>query len=361
MASAADIPLRNIWVLLLYAADLAQLRDQFKADVEAAADLPDLVGRILSKVVEERLRRNLSRGYRSKRAVVSRVRGRIDMLRTTSNQLLERGMVACVFDEHTMDTPRNRLVRAALDRLAASVTSAETAHMCRRLSAEFSHMGVSCRRPARAELATDQIGRNETADRIVVALASMVFDIVIPTEFAGENQLQLADTNEHLLRRIFEKAVGNALRIQMAGTDWDVRPGRRIKWPVEEQSSGLASILPGMQTDIEMHNQSLCRKIVIDTKFTHIFTTSQHRTDLLKSGYLYQLYAYLRTQERIEKPETINAEGMLLHPQVGGAVDEFMCIQGHRMRFKTIDLIGDTERLECQLRTIFPMEPLGLG
>lgn len=361
MASAADIPLRNIWVLLLYAADLAQFRDQFKADVEDAADLPDLVGRILSHVVEKRLRRNLSRGYRSKRAVVARVRGRIDMLRTTSNQLLERGMVACVFDEHTMDTPRNRLVRAALDQLAARVTNGETAHTCRRLSAELCHMGVLGRRPARAELATDQIGRNETADRIMVALAAMVFDVVIPTEISGENQLQLADTNEHLLRRIFEKAVGNALRIQMADTDWAVAPGRRLKWPVEEQSSGLASMLPGMQTDIEMHNQSLGRKIVIDTKFTHIFASSQHRTDLLKSGYLYQLYAYLRTQERIEEPETIKAEGMLLHPQIGSAVDEFMCIQGHQMRFKTIDLLADAERFECQLRTIFPMEALSLG
>jgi 5-methylcytosine-specific restriction enzyme subunit McrC len=111
---AQAIPLRNVWLLFLYAADLVRYRDQFNQQVEQARDLPDLVARLLSDVVDTRLRRNLSRGYRTRSAHLSRVRGRIDVLDTTAKRLMERGRVACRFEEHTMDTPRNRLVRAAL-------------------------------------------------------------------------------------------------------------------------------------------------------------------------------------------------------------------------------------------------------
>ncbi|MDB5599942.1 MAG: 5-methylcytosine-specific restriction enzyme subunit McrC [Xanthobacteraceae bacterium] len=49
------------------------------------------------------------------------VRGRIDVLETFAGDLLSKGMVACRFEEFTFDTPRNRLVRVALDSLAARV------------------------------------------------------------------------------------------------------------------------------------------------------------------------------------------------------------------------------------------------
>ena len=64
---AVQIPLRNIWLLFLYAADLVQFKDQWKVTAESASNLPELVARLLAHVVEQRLRRNLSRGYVSSR------------------------------------------------------------------------------------------------------------------------------------------------------------------------------------------------------------------------------------------------------------------------------------------------------
>jgi 5-methylcytosine-specific restriction enzyme subunit McrC len=49
------------------------------------------------------------------------VRGCIDVLETFAGDLLSKGIVACRFEEFTFDTPRNRLVRVALDSLAARV------------------------------------------------------------------------------------------------------------------------------------------------------------------------------------------------------------------------------------------------
>lgn len=347
---AVKIPLRNIWLLFLYAADLAHFRDQWKVDPEFAKDLPELVARLLVHVVEQRLRRNLSRGYLPKHAVLSRVRGRIDILQTVTGQLLERGRIACSFQEHTMHTPRNRLVRAALDYLAKCVEDAEVVHACRSLSLALGRLGVGSEKPSRAEMAADQIGRNEAADLLMVNLARMVFDALIPSEQDGGATAYKADTSPQLVRRLFEKAVANALRIELEPQGWQVRAGRRLSWPVDSASSNVLSYLPSMQTDIELTHHAQKRKVVIDTKFTHIFAATQYRDEVLKSGYLYQLYTYLRTQEDLVLEKGWKSEGMLLHPQVDGVIDEHIDLQGHRMRFKTIDLKCSAQDLEIQLR-----------
>jgi len=211
-------------------------------------------------------------------------------------------------------------------------------------------MGVIGPRPSWTELASDQIARNESADRFMVALSGMVFDTSIPTEEMGDVTGTLPNVNDHLVRRLFERAVGNALRLELQPNGWSVAQGKRLSWPVDSSSPGMAAILPGMQTDIELNHPASRRRIVIDTKFTTIFTSSNYRDHILKSGYLYQLYTYLRSQERPDDPVSLTAEGMLLHPQTGGAVDEEMTIQGHQMRFKTINLMGDVATFEMGLR-----------
>lgn len=355
--TAPQIPLRNVWLLFLYAADLARFNSALSVEAESASDLPELVARLLAQVVQQRLRRNLSRGYRPKHAVISRVRGRIDMLATSSGQLLDRGQVACRFEEHTMDTPRNRLVRAALDSVALRVNKPDVVHECKVMSQLLGRMGVAALKPSRADMAKDQVGRNEAADVLMVSLAKMVFEVMIPSELEGQSRTLGVDVDVHLLRRLFEKAVANALRLQLQPLGWQVQHGRKLSWPVVFASDGIQAHLPGMQTDIELVNVAEKRKLVIDTKFTNIFTASQYKDEVLRSGYLYQLYTYLRTQEETTKDQGWRSEGMLLHPQYGPGLDAFVDMQGHRLRFKTIDLQGTAEEFEAQLLGLVPMTP----
>ncbi len=349
---ATPIPLRNIWLLFLYAADLVHFKDSTKVEAESARNLPELLARLLTKVVQQRLRRNLSRGYLPRQAVLSRVRGRIDVLATASRQLLEQGRIACRFEDHTLDTPRNRLVRAALDYLATKLDMPEAVHECKALSQLLGRMGVASHKPSRAELATNQVSRNETADLLMVSLAKMVFEAFIPSEEIGRSHAVVVDADVHLVRRLFEKAVANALRIQLQPLGWQVSHGRKLSWPVQAASEGLDAYLPGMKTDIELLHHDRRQKLVIDTKFTNIFTSSQFKEQVLRSGYLYQLYAYLRTQEDDTLRQGWHSEGMLLHPQCGGTVNAYVDMQGHRMKFMTIDLMSSAEEFERQLLSL---------
>ena len=263
--------------------------------------------------------------------------------------MLEQGRVACRFEEHTMDTPRNRLVRAALGYLAERVAKREVVHECKALFQLLGRMGVAAEKPSRAAMATDQVSRNETTDVMMVSLAKMVFEALMPSELSGKSHTLGLDVDVHLLRRLFEKAVANALRHQLKPLGWQVQRGRKLSWPVKGASDGIRAYLPGMQTDIELVHIEHKRKLVIDTKFTHIFSASQYKEEVLRSGYLYQLYTYLRTQEEATLQLGWRSEGMLLHPQYGPSLDEYVDIQGHRLRFKTIDLTCNAAEFEAQL------------
>ncbi|MGM0561149.1 MAG: 5-methylcytosine-specific restriction endonuclease system specificity protein McrC [Pseudomonadota bacterium] len=347
------IPVRNIWLLFLYASGLARLQDQYEAEVEATPDFPSLIARLLCHAVEKRMRRNLSRGYRSREAVLTRVRGRIDLLRTHANDLLAKGAVACRFDEHTFDTPRNRLVRAALDALAGWVDDDLLAHDCRRLARSLGEQGVSGSLPSRGEISADRIGRHDADDQMMVSLARLVFDLVLPTEQSGQHTLARVEKDAQLVRKLFEKAVGNFLAVELPPDEgWQVFQGKRLNWQIEAQSQRIPEIMPGMQTDIILESLQQWRRIIIDTKFTGIFTGTEYKSSLLKSGYIYQLYAYLRSQEAADDPLSNETEGILLHPAIDVDVDESVVIQGHRMRFLTVDLARPSDEIIEQLRKV---------
>ena len=363
------IPVRNIWLLMLYASDLYRElpEDRRVATENAPDDLPNLVAEILTHAVERRMRRNLSFGYRRRHADLNRVRGRIDLLRTERRQLLKRGRVACLFDELTVDTPRNRFVRAALDLLAGIVSDSDLKHGCRAASASMERAGVAGhislerRRP---RMSISRLGRLDADDRQMLAAARLAFDLTLPTEDVGASHLASPDRDEVWARRLFERAVGGFYSVVLSYQGWQVYPGKWIKWPVEQGSSGVKDVLPSMQTDIVLERQTSdeqhygpCR-MVIDTKFTSILKSGQYGNQRLSSGYIYQMYAYLRSQERADDPDSLDSTGVLLHPAIDSCVYESALIQGHEIRFATVDLAADTNTIRHQLKRIPYTSPL---
>ncbi|MFC0200165.1 5-methylcytosine-specific restriction endonuclease system specificity protein McrC [Paracoccus rhizosphaerae] len=344
------IPVRNIWLLMLYASDLLQTSERALVDAERNPDeIADLVARLLTQAVEERQRRQLSLGYRPRSADLSRVRGRIDVLRTERRQLLARGTVACRYVELSADTPRNRFVRGALETVARLVSHPELRHRCRRLAADMQALGVSRAMPSRSELSADRIGRHDAADREMLAAAKLAMDLVLPTEQAGSRPLPMPDREEQWARRLFERAVGGFYRAMLPPSRWEVRTGRPLDWPLDWCTGGARDILPGMRTDVVLDDLVAGRRIVIDTKFTGIVTAGWRRETTLRSAYLYQIYAYLRSQTGRGDSLADSAEGLLLHPAIGETVDEAIKVHGHGIRFATVDLAADSAAIRAQL------------
>ncbi|MGG7579734.1 5-methylcytosine-specific restriction endonuclease system specificity protein McrC [Rhizobium sp. Nf11,1] len=347
--SHVGIPVRNLWTLLVYASRLARFLDPFAARVESDAVLPDVLGRLLTFAVERRLRRSLSLGYQRRSEELSRVRGRIDWMKTEAGLLLSRGRIACRFEELTTDTPRNRLILAALVRARTAVEDTELAFRCGSLATTLLDAGVSPRPPSRSEFSRERFGGNDADDELVVRVSELVLDLALPSEQAGDVKMTRLDHDERLLRQIFEKAIAEFYRHEFHGRDgWKVSSQTQFAWEARDATDGLGAILPKMHADVVLQ-QGIARRLILDTKFTGILTDRAHGSEGLKSAHLYQLYSYVRSQAGRGDVAADCAEGILLHPSLERHVDEAVTIQGHRLRFVTIDLASDPEKFRRDL------------
>lgn len=347
------IPVRNLWLLMLYASDLFRDIEKAKVAVEDNPDdIPDLVAEILCRRVERRIQRNLSYGYQSREAVLGRVRGRIDLLNTERHRLLDRGKVACRFHELTIDTARNRYVRTALEEISKIVLSGWLAHRCRSLAASLRRMGVTGERPNHGEVSIDRFGRHDADDQPMVAAAHLAFNLALPTEAEGSKQLSLPNREITWIRKLYEKGIAGFYNVVLSQKGWRVDAGKTIGWQIESKSLGIDKILPSMRTDIILDHPVTERRIVIDTKFNSLVTRGWYREESLRSGYIYQMYAYLRSQEGNGDPLADNASGLLLHPSVGNMANEVVIIQKHEIRFATVDLGAKAKEIREQLLQI---------
>lgn len=354
--SRSGIPIRNIWYLMAYASNITtKLSAELRSSEEFLDDLPDLVARLLLKETRLRIWGNLTVGYRQKRDELSRLRGSVSHIQTVRRNSFARGKIICKFEEITLDTTENRLVRTALRKIGPLVKDSDLVMKCRGAESLLEARGIGLL-PQNVGLGS--LGRipANPRDARMCALSILALQMNIPLQESGSQSLYSPAIDDNWLRTLFQKAVFGFYQHHLSKMEWSVRSGRRLNWETDNSTPGLDSILPSMETDIEIHNQKEGHKTVIDTKFSNILTTGQFGNKTLKSRYIYQLYAYLRSQEDCDDGFSTTSTGMLLHPATGYSLYEETIIQGHRFRFATVDLLGGPAEITTQLLNLI-LEP----
>lgn len=347
---SSEIPIRNIWLLMLYASDLYYLPQIRKMGAEENPEnLPELIAELLCDSVERRLRLNLTASFRDQNRPVSRVRGRVLLLETEQKRLMEKGKIACKFEELTIDTPRNRFVLSALEKCLRKIKSKELTGRCRSNISELRTRGVSSKGILKSDVNLNHFTRNDSHDRIMVAASKFAHDMLIPNDSGGNFVFNEPGREERWLRNLFEKAIGGFYRISATHLGWKVATGKWLNWKIEGKSDRIDELLPRMQTDIYLEHKGQNRRIIIDTKFNDILKSGQYREKTIRSGYMYQIYAYVQSQNTEQADIGTKNEGILLHPAVGVDLDESVRIQGASYRFATVDLSKDTKAIRNRL------------
>ncbi len=181
--------------------------------------------------------------------------------------------------------------------MARLVRDKSLAHRCRSLATGLIRMGVTGQAPHRGEVSIDRFGRHDVGDQPMVAAAHLAFNLALPTQAAGSKHLSTPDRDIHWLRRLYEKGIAGFYDVVLSPRGWRVDGGQTLHWQIDSKSPGIDKILPSMRTDIVLDPPKPGLRIVIDTKFNEIVTKGRYREKSLRSGYIYQIYAYLRSQE----------------------------------------------------------------
>jgi 5-methylcytosine-specific restriction enzyme subunit McrC len=169
-----------------------------------------------------------------------------------------------------------------------------------------------------------------------------VHDHLLADEVTGQTHFRDFVRDERRMRRLFERFVRNFYRREQI--EFRVRR-HRLKWA----ATGETALLPGMHTDVTLSKRG--RVIVVETKYTANQLQEHFGTSSIRSGHLYQLFAYLQNLA-IQVPTSHQVEGLLLYPRAG-AGPNFRCeLHGHPLAVATVNLSQDWSGIRNDLLTL---------
>lgn len=356
-AAAERIPVKNAWYLLLYAWDMAHWRGRWLGAAGSSPGLLGLLSRILVEATRDLLKKQLGRSHAQHRAVVNGIRGRVEFGESLKHLSFERAQAHCSYPELSIDTLKNRILRSTLHRLASDPRAAHAdADKAVRLRHDLKEVvrameGVQIAPVSSADFSRLQIGRNDRDYALPMAVCALVRRLEMPTESSGDRGLTALLRNEIVFHDLFERFARNFYRLHL--TEHEVKR-ETLEWHDDLR----CSLVPTMRTDITLVGKlPPYHRMIIDTKYSvQTLAAAPYGSPKFKSENLYQLYAYLRTQEHLSDGHR-TAEGMLLYPTTADDVDESMRVQGHRMRVATVDLSSDWKNIEARLVDLVEPHP----
>ena len=104
-------------------------------------DLLELLIRLFAVRLAAAVRRGLPRHYRQRAEDLKLMRGRLNVTRQLTRLAIRSDLLACRFDELSVDTPLNRVLKAAVAMLAGITRSAATARLLAELAARLEFVG----------------------------------------------------------------------------------------------------------------------------------------------------------------------------------------------------------------------------
>lgn len=351
------IPIRNVWHMLLYAWNEVPLHEMRvwrlgSSSVESAPTLDALLASVLIGLMQQRLRIGLGHDYIDEAESLRGIRGRINFSETIKQHALERGQVVCEFAGYQHNSMKDRIIRSTLARLAKvgrfgpdPAREREIHQKLRRLLRDLDGIDF-------VELTPDLIHRqlysrtgHDHDYRLMLSICILIVQRQMPLDPEGYATalVPLIDRELLVLYNVYERFVANFYRLHLKG--WDVNAQRHLDWHAAEANEHLPRMVP----DIVMQEKSSGRMIVLDTKFTaHSLVENHWGKVVYDSAHLYQLYAYLKSQEHVSDAHR-TAAGILLYPAVSNRFSEQVRLQGQVIRIESVDLAAPWQDIEAQL------------
>ncbi len=347
-SSEARIPIRNLWYMLLYAWDAVHLKSQWKSNIEDSPNLDALLASILANLIEQRMRIGLGRNYRSRSSEIAGVRGRVNFSESLRRMSFPHGRAHCEYQVYSANVPKNQVIRSSMARLVQLGEFGKNQSKAAQLRNRLRHLVRELNEIDMVELTVDfirreQLQRHDFDYGLMLAICNLLLRRQMPTEEAGFTGLPILDRDAFTLHQVYEAFVAKFYIHHLH--DWKVIAQQTLHWPSESGSS----FLPIMRPDLTMQHKPTGNLIILDTKFTpHALQNNQWDKKVFQSGHLYQIYAYLKSQEDRSRHHR-RATGILLYPTAGRSLTETVMIHGHAIRWETLDLSTHWEQIERQL------------
>ena len=333
------IRIQNIYYMLSYAFQVLNEQGYKQVATEEFENVAELCSAILIKGVSSQIKRGLGKEYVLQTESLSFLRGKIDISVSIKEQSMRKKQLVCNYDEFSVNSYMNRIVRTTMDILVKSNISKERKKQLRKLLIFFSEVEPLNRENINWKL---QFNKNNQTYQMLISICYLILKGLLQTTSEGSTKL-MEFFDEQRMCRLYEKFILEYYRKEHPEIKVSAS---QIPWDTDD---GYREMLPVMQSDIMLKQGK--KTLVIDAKYYAHTTQKQYDVNTLHSGNLYQIFTYVKN---LDTDNTGNVAGMLLYARTDELVlpNNNYKMSGNAISVKTLDLDCDFPKIREQLDNI---------
>ena len=333
------IRIQNIYYMLSYAFQVLNEDGYKQVATEEFENAAELCAAILIKGVSSQLKRGLGKEYIVQTEELSSLRGKIDISASVKEQTMLRKRLVCNYDEFSVNSYMNRIIRTTMDTLVRSNISKDRKKQLRKLLIYFAEVEPLNRESINWKL---QFNKNNQTYQMLISICYLILKGLLQTTSDGSTKL-MDFLDEQRMCRLYEKFILEYYRKEHP----EIRASAsQIPWDTDDD---YREMLPVMQSDIMLKSGD--KTLVIDAKYYAHTTQSQYNTNTLHSGNLYQIFTYVKN---LDTSNSGNVAGVLLYAKTDEIVlpNNDYKMGGNQISVKTLDLDCEFAEIKRQLDDI---------
>jgi len=337
------IPIKNLYYMLSYAFQILNEQGYKKLATEEFDNAGDLCAAILIRGISNQLKRGLGREYISETETIAAIRGKIEINESIKNQTMIRNQMTCTYDEFSVDSALNRIIKSTVMLLIKSDISKQRKKELRKLMVFFADVSLVDVYAINWSVNYD---RNNQTYRLLITICHLVVKGLIQTKSDGSVKM-MDFLDEQRMCHLYEKFILEYYKKHYYPQI--TASASQIAWALDD---GIGTMLPTMQSDI-----MLCQKkgdnnktLIIDAKYYAHTTQVQYDIHTLHSNNLYQIFTYVKNKAT----KGGEVAGMLLYAKTDEEIypnNEYQ-MSGNTITVRTLDLNLTFEEIAAQLNGI---------
>lgn len=336
------IPIKNIYYMLSYAFQLLNEQGYKNLATEDFGNAGDLCAAILIRGITYQLKRGLGREYISETDTISAIRGKIEITESIKNQSMIRSQMVCTYDEFSVDSPLNQIIKSTVMLLLKADISKSRKKELRKLMVYFDDVSVVDVRSINWAI---NYNRNNQTYRLLITVCYLVVKGLLQSKSDGSVKM-MDFLDEQRMCRLYEKFI---LEYYKKHYPQIRTAASQIEWALDD---GISAMLPTMQSDIMLSCKKgdIDKTLIIDAKYYAHTTQVQYDVHTLHSNNLYQVFTYVKNKAT----KGGEVSGMLLYAKTDEEIypnNEYQ-MSGNKITVRTLDLNCDFDVIASQLNSI---------
>lgn len=334
------IKIQNIYYMLAYAYQVLNEQGYKSIATEEFENTADLCSEILARGLSTQIKRGLEKEYISKTEALSSLRGKIDISDSIKSQTLLRRQMICTYDEFSINSYMNRIIKTTVLLLLKSDISSKRKKELRKLLVYMSEVEVL---DIHFINWNQQYNKNNQTYRMLISVCYLVIKGLLQIQSDGSTKL-MDFFDEQRMCRLYEKFILEYYRKEHPEIK---AAASQIAWQLDDDYNEM---LPIMQTDIMLSHAG--KTLIIDAKYYEHSLQQQYDSYSVHSGNLYQIFTYVKNKEvELKNQDHESVSGMLLYAKTDELVypDHEYKMSGNTIAVRTLDLDKDFTEIKKQL------------